>query len=967
MAIYHCSVKTIGRSGGSSIVNSAAYRSGEKLYDVQCDKTFFYSGKILDVMHKEVMAPNNAPEWVKSREKLWNEVEKAEKRKDSQLAREVEVSLPREFTNDQNIALVREYVEREFVDKGMVADVCLHYGKRGDNYNPHAHILLTMRNITEDGFGKKNVSWNSRELLSQWRESWAGVTNKHLSLNGFEITVDHRSLEAQGIDLRPQNVELPNDAKGRLTDQRERQLEIMRENGERLKEKPEIALDAITRSKSTFTNKDIARYLHSRTIDGEQFQEIFGKIRSHESLVKLAEREGKDIYTTKEMLDIERTMFRDVSQKSESGKFRINDFSIGQDLSLEQQTAVEYLCKNKDFRAVVGYAGTGKTHMLSEAREIWEKNGYKVKGAALSGMAAQGLMRGSGIESRTVARRLIDWENGRDNLGKKDILVIDEAGMLGTRDVARVMREAQISGAKVAMLGDPQQLQAIEAGAAFRGIVEREGCLEMSDIRRQSVDWQREATRDFAMGEVDRALDLYKNNDKAHECEHKSLAVEKMVEAWSRDRNDEENSIMLAYRRADVKKLNEKARLELREKDEIGRGIEFEVENGRREFAEKDQIYFLRNDNDLEVKNGTLAKIVSINKEGDIGVSIKEPSGERELLFNVKDYNHLDHGYAATVHKSQGVTVDKSYVLASKGFNQHIAYVAMSRHVKDTSIFWGKDDFEKFSDLKSQLSLEAKKDNALDYLESAKDFADTRGIWGTYKDICVRGNQIFAQIKDVVQSFTSRIKGELAIERLEERNQVNKGIESLSNKYGREIDRDIQIGEQLQYFGNEKIADKDYALMVGDEINKLKLIPLDKCQDLHIGNEGEVHRLKDNDYVVSPSEKELWSREVNDIKQEFGKSVTIDIERGDVGIYRGEIKFRDREYALMEGYDKVALVERDICYRGMKDGDYMKIEKSDQSLGKEELKAVHDIKTQKQMERERTKELERDRGIELSI
>jgi ATP-dependent exoDNAse (exonuclease V) alpha subunit len=308
MAIYHCSVKTIGRSGGSSAVNSAAYRSGEKLFDESIEKTFFYSGKSQDVMHKEIMVPSNVkvPDWVYSREKLWNAVELSEKRKDSQLAREIEISLPREFTIDQNIALVREYVNGEFVDKGMIADVCLHYGMKGDNYNPHAHVMLTMREIGPEGFGKKEVSWNKRALLNQWRESWAEVSNKHLSLNGYEMSIDHRSLKAQGIDLIPQNVELPIDAKDRLTGQRDRQLEIMHENGERLSADPGIVLSAITKYKSVFSDSDISHYLKSRTADHNQFQNVYAKVKAHEDLVQLSVKDGKCLYTIKEIINLKR-------------------------------------------------------------------------------------------------------------------------------------------------------------------------------------------------------------------------------------------------------------------------------------------------------------------------------------------------------------------------------------------------------------------------------------------------------------------------------------------------------------------------------------------------------------------------------------------------------------------------------------------------------------------------------------
>ncbi len=651
MAMYHYRVKTIGRSGGSNVVNSAAYRSGEKLHEQQLDKTFYYSGKAMDVMHKEIMAPEKSPEWIKDRERLWNEVERGEKRKDSQLAREVEISLPREFTVDQNIALAKEYVQREFVDKGMVVDLCMHYGIKGDSYNPHAHVLLTMRDIDENEFGKKNIGWNNRELLQEWRESWAELSNKHLALNGIDQQIDHRSLKEQGIDLVPQNVELPSDAKDRLTGQRERQLEIMRENGERLKENPEIALHAITNRQSTFTERDIARYVNSRTVDREQYDVVMEKIKGHEDLVKLTSEKGVDRYTTKEMLRIERQMYEGVANKSKDTSFGVREdlvekAAIYHELSIEQKAAVEYITQEKGISSIVGYAGTGKTHMLGAAREIWESSGYNVKGATLSGIAAEGLERGAGIDSRTVARRLIDWENGRDVLGTKDILVIDEAGMLGTKDVARIVGEVEAKGAKLVMIGDPQQLQAIEAGAAFRGIAERTGYLEMNDIKRQSSDWQREATKMFAMGEAGKALEQYEKCGRVHQYSTKEWLIKDMVSKWGSDRisDPEKSQVMLAYKREDVRKLNEEARRDLKKEGMLKDGYEFAASNGNREFSKKDQIYFLRNDNALGVKNGTLGEVVSINKRGDIEVNIKGGEKDKKVSFNIENYNHLQGG-----------------------------------------------------------------------------------------------------------------------------------------------------------------------------------------------------------------------------------------------------------------------------------------------------------------------------------
>lgn len=162
MAIYHLSVKIISRSKGRSAVASAAYRAGEKLHDLREDKTHDYSRKS-GVIHREVITPDGAPEWATQREVLWNRVEASEKRKDSQLAREVEIALPRELSTEARAQLVRSFVQDEFTNKGMIADVAIHNPEASDGQeNPHAHIMLTMRHLDDWEFGGKNRQWNHR-------------------------------------------------------------------------------------------------------------------------------------------------------------------------------------------------------------------------------------------------------------------------------------------------------------------------------------------------------------------------------------------------------------------------------------------------------------------------------------------------------------------------------------------------------------------------------------------------------------------------------------------------------------------------------------------------------------------------------------------------------------------------------------------------------------------------------------
>lgn len=196
MAIYHFSAQVISRSAGRSATAAAAYRSGQEITDERSGEVHDYTRKGA-VEHVEIIAPDNAPEWAHDRGSLWNAVEGAEKRKDAQLAREVEVSLPRELDGGQQIDLVRGFVREQFVARGMVADIAIHAPEKGGIEQPHAHIMLTTRQIGPEGFGGKERSWNDRALLDDWRGAWASHANRALERAGHEERIDHRSLEAQ--------------------------------------------------------------------------------------------------------------------------------------------------------------------------------------------------------------------------------------------------------------------------------------------------------------------------------------------------------------------------------------------------------------------------------------------------------------------------------------------------------------------------------------------------------------------------------------------------------------------------------------------------------------------------------------------------------------------------------------------------------------------------------------------------
>ena len=273
-----------------------------------------------------------------------------------------------------------------------------------------------------------------------------------------------------------------------------------------------------------------------------------------------------------------------------------------------------------------------------------------------------------GIASRTVASQLYRWGQDNDHLNAKDILVIDEAGMLGSRQMARLIEEAHQHQAKVVLVGDPQQLQAIEAGAAFRAIAEQQGYLSLTDIRRQQEPWQRKATMALAQGRVAEALQTYREADHVHSALYATDAKDQLLAQWNdvRHTHPEHTQIILTYTRHEVKDLNERARA-LRQADgELQNEQTLTTDQGPMALAAGDRVYFLKRSDHLHVINGTLGTVQAVDgAQGLLKIELDRDDlapEQRCVTVNVEQYPHLTHGYAATVHKSQGLTVDRTYL-----------------------------------------------------------------------------------------------------------------------------------------------------------------------------------------------------------------------------------------------------------------------------------------------------------------
>ncbi len=496
---------------------------------------------------------------------------------------------------------------------------------------------------------------------------------------------------------------------------------------------PEKILEDISNQHSVFTQHDIARYLKKSVADSTAMRRTIDKVLASPDLVIMRSPNPEDktlYYSTWEMVSIEKNMMEASLRMTQEYSHRVRDEHVEQalknanetleqmanaHLSDEQQEAIRQITGAENLSIVSGLAGAGKSTMLAAARKAWEAEGYNVYGATLAGKAAEGLQESSQIQSRTLASYEYGWKNGYGELTEKDVLVIDEAGMIGSRQLARFVEAAEQSGAKFVLVGDSEQLQAIGAGAPFRQSVDMHGAAELENVLRQRQEWQKTATKDFAQNRTTEALQAYQEKDgltffETHDTTVNSLADDYLANL---QQHPDKSQIALAHRRVDVKAMNDVIREKRVALNQIGQGVEYKTDHGRREFSVGDRMIFLENSRDLNVKNGMLGTVIEI--ENGVLTTQIDGKDKRTVELSEESYTAIDHGYASTIHKSQGMTVDRSYVMASYTMDRHLSYVAMSRHREEAKLYVNVEQFHSFDDLANRLSREGLKRSTLDY------------------------------------------------------------------------------------------------------------------------------------------------------------------------------------------------------------------------------------------------------------
>ncbi|MCO1459977.1 AAA family ATPase [Burkholderia multivorans] len=721
MSTYHLSVKP-----------GKAAKAGEHAKYIAREDHYAYisrGGKYEVRGDLKMSESGNMPAWAQHDPSIFWQAADQYERVNGRPYREIEVSLPRELNDEQRVELVREFVANTIGDRHAYS-WAIHNPTASDGLEqPHAHIMFSER--VNDGIARDPEQffkrWNrenpekggagkdrylaTRQFVVDVREEWAMTANHFMARHGIEARIDHRSYKALGIELEPSlKVGIARYAGERgvmenvLAENRAR----ARRNGERLLINPAIGVHALTATKSMFSRRDVEQFVFRNTDGEEQFRQVYARMMNSKELIALSVpgKEG-EWFTSTELHHLEKRLVDRAERLSTAAAISVDDtrhdqLRTSRKFNAGQDEAFSLLTSGRRFAIVNGAAGTGKSYVLKAAREALEADGFRVIGAALQGKTADDMERDSGIRSRTLHSLLGSLDKGSLKLDDKTIVFVDEAGMVGSRQMEKLLEHVERSGGLIRMVGDAYQIHAVDAGDAFRAVskmAESVGALaSLTEIKRQKEEWQRQASEALSRHEISAAITAYADHGSVQLFDSLDVAREMLVLQFMADRDTYrgESQILLTHTNAQRDRLNSAIRSALRDRGELGADQVVQMvqvgddDSGERDrmrtmmLAAGERVMFLRNDYDLDVKNGTLATIESVaaretgSAAGSI-LTVRLDDG-RKVAVDTANYGALDYGYALTVHKSQGMTVDRAYVLATKSLHAELAYVAMTRH-----------------------------------------------------------------------------------------------------------------------------------------------------------------------------------------------------------------------------------------------------------------------------------------------
>jgi Ti-type conjugative transfer relaxase TraA len=488
----------------------------------------------------------------------------------------------------------------------------------------------------------------------------------------------------------------------------------------------EGVLEAMTKRNATISLKQVERAVQKeiypeigsssgkkRTVELERAQFV-NAILSHESVRRLAKEQNGPVarYSTKSVLEAEQHVLRLTNGlKTDTGhgvdedrRAAILAGKFGT-MTGEQVHAFRHCTGDEGLALIVGQAGTGKSFVMSAIRDAYEAAGHRVIGLAPTNKVAKSLNRDGFDYAKTLHSELFALNNGRTKWDRKTVVMVDEAAMIGTKLMAMVTAHAHDAGAKIILVGDDRQLSSVDRGGLYCVVKDRHGAAVLSEVKRQYKADERRASEMLAEGNFDAALAIYEQKGAIHWTRSQVQARAELVEKWAQDTAADRNKscFVFAYTNQDVDLLNVALRAVRKERGELEwKDHSIKTAHGRFDFSAGDRVQFTGTDNRRGINNGTAGTILAIDGT-HLAVTLDGPEG-KTINFDAANFDHFRHGYAGTVWKGQGDTLDKSFLYHSEHWRSAPSYVALTRHREQTDLFVATNTAKDLTALAKQMA-----------------------------------------------------------------------------------------------------------------------------------------------------------------------------------------------------------------------------------------------------------------------
>ena len=733
MAIQFARIEIVTRSSGGSACCKGAYNARTKVKDEKTNVTYNFSHKGDNVYHA-ILLPEYVNKKFSSVSEFMNLVEAYEKRKDSQLLKDIVLALPddKELSLQDRINITHLLIEkRGWVKEGLGVQVDIHKPHDGEK-NWHAHLLVTTRRFTEDGlgFGVKATDLNPEFKKGgnkafvipepeQIHEDLRDIINDYFKMLGLDKRVDSISINPQEHIGPVRMRSVMNAAVARNEERKIAEVGHL-SNGA-------AVLDKVTRNMSVFSSSDLKQAV--KCIPDKEVQErLIEEALAGKSVINLFDTDGKktNLYTTCEIRAEEEKIMRLASYVSAEknvislggskavniiNKLISDEKGANNRFSDEQEKALsELLLGDGGVRILRGRAGSGKSYVLGQVCKVSRSVGVNVIGLAPTHKAKLELAKVGYEQNDTVKGMLFKLANGRFNLPKASLIVVDEAGMVGNDDYQELLRVAATRKCNVILSGDERQLSSVSRGGIFEVIAEKFGSSSVFDIKRQSSNWGKEVASCFAGGRVLEGLSILESNERIKWSGNIDKSMQELLSDWNSSKYDIGNRIILAVENKHVNALNAGARQYLKATGKL-EGEEISVSGNY--YMKGDRVLITGTNKELGVINGDLGEVLHASTDRFV-MSIS--GGEKTIEFNPSEYDGFRHGYATTIFKAQGASIKDVHVFHDKFSGIRNSYVSLSRHIDELKLYTNRESTTDMKTLVSQLSRDFDKGSSLQYL-----------------------------------------------------------------------------------------------------------------------------------------------------------------------------------------------------------------------------------------------------------